>query len=136
MLGTHRSRLLILLLCVVLLASSLPARAQTPISSGQAAGIFAVLIGLGVGAGVGVYYLVRTPPSLSGCLASSAAGLQLYSDGDHQAYALSGELSALQAGSRVRLKGKRSKDSAKNRKFLVEKVSKDLGPCTAAPATP
>ncbi len=136
MLGTLYSRLLILLLCVVLLGSSIPAQAQTPISGGQAAGIFAVLIGLGVGAGVGIYYLVRTSPSLSGCLNSSASGLQLETESDHQTYALSGNLASLRAGNHVRLKGKKSRDAAKNGKFFVEKVSKDLGPCKAAPPTP
>ncbi len=136
MLGTLRFRLLILLLCVLLLGFSVPARAQTPISGGQAAGILAILIGVGVGVGIGIYYLVRPSPSLSGCVNSSASGLQLENESDHQTYALSGDLAALKVGTRVRLQGKKGRDAAKSRTFVVGKVSKDLGPCRAAKATP
>lgn len=85
---------------------------------------------------MGVYYLVRTPPSLTGCAASSPTGLQLQNEADHQTYALTGDVSGIKPGDRVRLKGKRRKDAAKNRQYFVENLSKVFGPCKQIPTTP
>lgn len=79
---------------------------------------------------------VRTSPSVRGWLNSSASRLHLRNESDHQTYDLSGDLASLKASNRVRLKGKKSRDAAKSRTFLVEKVSKDLSPCKVVPATP
>jgi hypothetical protein len=129
--------------CALLLTSSLQARAQNSPSFGSfdigpsRAQIVGVAIGIGaVGAGIGlgVYYGIHHGRSLTGCATSTSVGLELQTD-DHQTYALNGEVAAIKSGNRVRVGGKKSKkDSAAARSFLVEKVSKDFGPCKSSRA--
>jgi hypothetical protein len=126
--------------CALLLTSMAPARAQftfgDPLSKGQVIGI---LVGLGVGGaaiGVGVYYAVHHGHSLNGCAVSSSSGLELQNRGDQQTYALIGEVSAIKPGDRIRVSGKKEKkNSGAQPQFLVEKLNKDYGSCTAAPAS-
>ncbi len=93
---------------------------------GAAVGIAAV----GAGIGVGVYFLVRHDHRLTGCVASGAGGLQIQREADRQTYDLVGVLAGIEPGARVRVSGrKKAKDAGGNRTFLVEKLSKDLGPC-------
>lgn len=127
-------RLLVPLVCFVLLAHSSKADAQTPVSGTQAAGIFGVLIGAAAGVGVGVYFLVRAPHSITGCVSNDANGMQLTDERSTKPYLLEGDSAAVTPGQRVRVHGKPGKDSSKRRTFAVEKVSKNFGACkTASP---
>jgi hypothetical protein len=100
------------------------------VSNGQIAGVAAGIAAAGAAIGIGVYYAVHHGHSLTGCTSSGSRGLELVSEGDHETWALVGEVSGIKPGQRVRVSGKREKkDSVNTRQFLVEKVSKDLGPC-------
>lgn len=122
----------VLLVCFAILANGSRADAQIAPSGKQAAGIFAVLIGAVVGVGVGVYFLVRSPHNVTGCVSTDGGNLQLTEDKSTNRYLLGGDSSALQAGERVRVNGKPGKDSQKRRTFFVHKVSRKLGSCTVA----
>jgi hypothetical protein len=61
--------------------------------------------------------------------------VQLHNAADHQTYALIGETTAIKPGNRFRVLGKKNKNkSSASRSFLVEKVSKDYGPCETSSA--
>jgi hypothetical protein len=67
-----------------------------------------------------IYYLVRQPPTITGCAIAGANGLTLQSEGDHQTFFLIGDTATVKAGDRVKVKGKKQKkDAAGNRNFLV-----------------
>jgi hypothetical protein len=100
------------------------------VSNGQIAGVAAGIAGAGAAIGIGVFYAVHHGHSLTGCTASGSSGLELVNEGDHETWALVGEVSGIKPGQRVRVSGKKEKkDPANVRQFLVEKASKDLGPC-------
>lgn len=128
----------ILLVCLTLFVSAEPADAQIGPSKGQVAGIFAIIIGVGAAIGIGTYYLIRRPHSITGCVAAGADGLQLRDEGDQQIYLLVGDVADVKSGERVRVKGrkKKSKIPVKQRSFLVEKFSKDFGACKVQPSAP
>lgn len=119
-------------ICLIFLADTSKADAQIAPSGKQAAGIFAVLIGAAVGVGVGVYFLVRAPHNISGCVSSDGGNLQLSDEKSTNHYLLEGNVAALQPGERVRVNGKPGKDSQKRRTFFIRKVSKTLGSCKVA----
>ena len=116
-------------LCLASMSNTAKSQSQIPVSGGQAAGIFAALIGVGVGIGVGVYFLVRAPHNITGCV-SDAGGLQL-TDEKGMSYLLSGETAAIKPSERLRLSGKPGKGANKQKTFLVKRVSKDYGTCSA-----
>ena len=92
-------------ICLIFLADTSKADAQIAPSGKQAAGIFAVLIGAAVGVGVGVYFLVRAPHNISGCVSSDGGNLQLSDEKSTNHYLLEGNVAALQPGERVRVNG-------------------------------
>jgi hypothetical protein len=95
-------------------------------------------IAIGVGAAVvaTVVLVHHSHHTMKGCALSGPNGLQLQTDGDRQIYALAGDTSGIKAGDIVRLAGKRKKkNSALPASFLVEKVSKDYGPCKISPVS-
>jgi hypothetical protein len=102
-------------------------------SNAKVAGIIAGIAGAGIALGVGVTMAVKHENhSVAGCAHSGPDGVELTSDSDKQTYTLIGDVAGVKSGDRVRVSGKKSKDKAAGtRQFLVEKVSKDLGPCEA-----
>jgi hypothetical protein len=56
----------------------------------------------------------------------------LISESDKQPYTLVGEVAGIKPGDRVRVSGKKGKEKSAAREFLVEKVSRDFGPCEVA----
>ena len=128
-------RLTIALLCVCLVTINPPAKADTLKNA-----VIAVFVGVAVGGaaiGVGIYFLVRRPPSLTGCATTGSGGLSLLNEGDQQTYTLIGDTLTIKPGDRIRVSGKKKKKEVTGtRDFLVEKVSKDYGPCKLQPATP
>jgi hypothetical protein len=132
----HR-KITTLFLCVTLLLVPRPARADGFVSSGQVAGIAIAIAAIGAAIGVGIYFLVRQPPSITGCATSSPDGLTLHNENDAQTFTLIGDTAAIKSGDRIRVSGKKKKaDHSGKRDFLVEKVAKVYGPCKISPATP
>jgi hypothetical protein len=119
-----------LALCLFLV---LPAFPQTGGHIGPSNG---EIVGIIVGAaaaitvvGVLIYRGAHKHPSITGCVATGADALNLKNEKDKEVYALSGDSTALRAGERVKLQGKKIKDSAGKPSFQVEKLTKDYGAC-------
>jgi hypothetical protein len=74
--------------------------------------------------------------SLHGCVSSAPNSIVLLNEGDHLAYDLIGDTTTVKIGSLVKVSGKKKKDIAGKRYFLVQKLSKSYGACKVAPATP
>jgi hypothetical protein len=97
-------------------------------------------VGIGVGGAVvatAVYEVNHSHHNVKGCVSTGPNGLELANDWDKKTYALVGESANLKAGEKVRLHGKKEKKlkgDPGNQRFLVEKVTKDLGPCQVAVA--
>jgi hypothetical protein len=128
------SRFAFLLICFFLASNAPKADAQAIApTGGQAAAIFGTLIGVGVGAGVGIYFLARAPHNVTGCVTSEDANLQL-TDGNGTKYLLSGEIASLKPQQRIRVHGKPGKNSKKQKTFTVEKLSRDFGACATSPS--
>jgi hypothetical protein len=131
-----RRKLIILLLCISFLLFPKPALADSLQTT--ATEIIIAAIAIGAALGVGIYFIVRLPPSISGCATSSPDGFSLQNERDQQTYTLIGDTSEIKAGDRVKVSGKkkRKKDPSGKRDFLVEKLKKDYGACKVSPATP
>jgi hypothetical protein len=107
------------------------------LSGGQVVGIFVGVAAIGAAIGVGIYFVVRKGPSITGCAVSGASGLSLQNEGDQQTYTLIGDTAGVKTGDRVKVSGKKKKkDPSGNRDFLVEKLAKDHGRCKVLPTTP
>jgi hypothetical protein len=112
-------------------------------SNGEVIGIIA---GTGVAITAGTVVAVNhAHHTLKGCASTGPDGLELETDSDKKTYSLVGITTGIQAGEVVKLHGnkvKKHKDNPGHQEFLVQKVTKDYGPCkvlTAAqtpPATP
>jgi hypothetical protein len=100
------------------------------------AGIYATAAAIGGGIVVGAIILVEVNKShhtVKGCVTSGPSGLLVRNESDNQNYALVGVTANTKAGDRVKLHGskdKKTKDSAGDRTFVVEKLTRDYGPCT------
>jgi hypothetical protein len=139
MISTHRRIWAIIAACALLLtATPRPANASNSIVPKSVAVVAVVAIAaVGAAIGVGVYYAVRHSRSLTGCSVSSADGPQLRTQNDNQTYGLVGEVSGIKPGERIRVSGRKQKKSAgAPQHFLVEKLTKDYGPCPVSPASP
>jgi len=114
--------------------STHPANAQI-VSKGEVAGAVAAVVGVGAAIGVGIYFAVHANHSVTGCTAAAASGLQLQQD--QQTWSLVGSIAGIKPGERVRVSGKKQKQSAgAPRPFLVEKLAKDYSACTPRASTP
>lgn len=90
-------------------------------------------IGAGVGAaaiGAGAIYLMTHRASkISGCVQTGDDGLSLTDDKTKKTLMLVPGKTDVKAGDRVELKGKFSKNSTGDQRFLVKTVAKDFGEC-------
>ena len=103
-------RFVVVVLCLASVTDTAKAQqSQIPISGKEAAGIFAALIGVAVGVGVGVYFIVRAPHNITGCVSDVDGGLQLTDEKGTNHFLLEGETTALKPNERVRLSGKPGK---------------------------
>jgi hypothetical protein len=97
---------------------------------GAAVGIVAVVV-------VGTVVLVEVNKShhtVKGCVTAGPDGLTLHSDGNGKTYALTGVTANVKVGDVIKAHGskqKGQKDSAGDQDFMVEKMSRDYGPCKA-----
>jgi hypothetical protein len=106
------------------------------ISGGQVAAIGVGIAAIGAAIGVGVYFLVRKSPSITGCATPGSDGLTLRNESDPYTYTLIGDTVSIKAGERVRLTGKKKSGPSGQHKFIVDKVSKKYGACQVASANP
>jgi hypothetical protein len=131
-----RYQVAIVLVGVSLFALPAPVKAQKIVSNGEIAGAIVGIAAAGVVIGIGTYYLLRKA-SITGCAVSNQNGLELRNESDQQNYMLIGDTADIKAGERIRVKGKKKKkDSSAGRKFFVQKLARNYGPCKALPATP
>jgi hypothetical protein len=100
------------------------------------AGIYATVAGVAGGIVVGAVILVEVNKShhtVKGCVTAGPGGLVVRNESDNENYALVGVTTNTKVGDRVRLHGakdKKAKGSAGDRTFVVEKMTRDYGPCT------
>ena len=104
-------------------------------SGGEVAGY-----SIGVGAAVATVVAVEVHHAhhtLNACISDGPEG-QLQSQSGARTYTLTGDTAGIVAGERFRLHGtrvKQPKHSTTNPTFLVERASKDYGPCKPKPAS-
>lgn len=95
-----------------------------------------VTVGAVVGAAVGTSFAVNHEHHvLKGCVSSGPDGLQLTKDSDKKNYSLVGTTAGIKPGEKIKLHGtkqRKPKGSTGNQQFLVDRVTKDLGPCESA----
>jgi len=126
-------------ICALIATTSTRPHPESSIpTKSQADWIAVAVVAIGAAAGLAIYFAVRPHhQSLTGCAVSGGSGLELQNQGDQQTYALTGEVAAIKPGERIRVSGKKQKNSASaTQQFLVEKLAKDYGSCTSAPAAP
>jgi hypothetical protein len=104
---------------------------------GAAVGIAAVIV-------VGTVVLVdvhKSHHTIKGCVTNGPNGLEVHNDKDNKTYGLTGVTANVRPGDVIQVHGskeKNQKDAGGNQDFMVEKMSRDYGPCKvqlAAPAT-
>jgi hypothetical protein len=74
--------------------------------------------------------------SITGCAASIPPAVTLQNEGDHQTYNLLGDPASVKIGDRIKLSGKKRKDSSGKRYFVVGKLEKNYGPCKISLTAP
>jgi hypothetical protein len=126
----------LLLLCSLLFTTTRQARANSVPTQNQVIGLFVAVLAVGAAIGVGIYFAVRQPPSITGCARSTPTGIALVNEGDQKTYMLVGDTALLKTDERVKIKGKKKKDASGKPTFIVDKISKDFGACKLTPATP
>ena len=134
-----RTAFTIFLICAQLMATTDVAIARTshPDSSlfltnnpNKLLGIGLGLGAAGAGIGLGIYFSVRHGHMLKGCADSGADGLVLVSEANRQTWSLIGDVSGIRPGERVSVSGSKQKKTAgDSRRFVVERISHDYGPC-------
>lgn len=127
---------------VLLLFTALTARSQVIAESpcigvckNEVVGILAGIAGGSAAIGIGVYFAFHHGHSITGCTVAGANGIQLQSQGDQQTYALIGVVAAVKPSDRIRVSGKKEKQKTSDpQQFLVERLTRDYGPCAAPQA--
>ena len=90
-----------------------------------------------VGAAVGTVVLVElhhNSQTIEGCVTAGQNGIQVQNLKDKKIYTLAGATASTKVGDIVRLHGDKEKQSkGGDPTFVVEKVTRDLGPCKLDP---
>jgi hypothetical protein len=128
---------LISLSSILLCGAGSPTGCQSSGSIGPSNG---EVIGIGVAAVavvvVGVVVLVEVNKShhtIKGCVSSGPGGLEVLNESDKKVYALMGVPANVKVGDIVKVQGKKEKQGGAQ-EFVVQKMSRDYGPCKAAVA--
>ena len=114
-----------------------PSNEQIGPSKGEVIGI---AVGIGAAIAVGTIVIVEVNKShhtIRGCVTAGPDGIQVHNEGDQKVYALTGITANVKVGDIVKVKGnknKKQKDTAGDEDFMVQKISKDYGPCKALDA--
>ena len=126
----RRKRIAAVTALVALVCSGATSCTNTQIAL-SGAGIAAVLVGTAVGV---TYAVKHHNHTLQGCLYTDAGGTKLRTS-DAKVYILKGDAASIKVGEKVQFHGSREKkakgDSTADQVFLVEKLNKDYGPCSA-----
>ena len=130
----RRQRIAALAVSVALVCSGAVSCSRTQVVLSSAA-IAAVVVGTTVAV---TYAVKHQHHTLQGCVFSDASGLKLRA-GDAKVYALQGDAASIKVGDSVKFHGSKVRkakgDSAGDQVFMVQKLSKDYGPCPANVAT-
>jgi len=124
------------LLCMLAMAAAPRARAQF-ITKTDVAEVAGVIVGVGAVIGVGVYFAVRASHTTKGCVAQAADGFELVT-GDNQRFLLLGATSGVKPGELIKVHGSKKKRVAgvsDRRSLVIDKLDRDYGACSAAPAS-
>jgi hypothetical protein len=106
-------------------------------STGEVVG---AAVGISAAVVVGVVVLVEVNKShhtIKGCVSAGPNGVAVENESDKKSYVLVGDPSKVKVGDVVRLRGtkeKKQKGSSGAQDFVVTNMSRDYGPCKAAPA--
>jgi hypothetical protein len=109
------------------------------VSQGQIVG---AAVGVGAVIAVGTIVIVEVHKShhtVKGCVTAGPDGIQLHTEDGRKVYALTGVTTSVQVGDIVKLHGnkeKHQKDAAGDQDFMIQKMSRDYGPCKAVLAAP
>jgi|SRR5580658_1488109 hypothetical protein len=98
---------------------------------GGVIGVAAVIV---VGTVVLVEVSDKSHHTIKGCVTAGPDGLTVHTDGNGKTYALTGVTANVKVGDVIKVHGskqKGQKDSAGDQDFMVEKMSRDYGPCKA-----
>lgn len=104
--------------------------------------VYGAVAGIAAGIAVGTIVLVEVHKShhtVKGCVTAGPEGLTVHSEGNQKVYALTGVTANVKVGDIVKLNGnkeKSQKDSAGDEDFMIQKMSRDYGPCKAPLAAP
>lgn len=119
-----------------LLCGSTAPVACTPPPQPSHTGLEVAVGAIAAGAVIGTVILVEVHNNrrtIKGCVSAGRSGLQLQDVNDKKSYTLLGVTAGTKAGDIVKLHGmkeKANKDGSGDPAFVVEKVSRDYGPCT------
>jgi len=100
-------------------------------SGGQVYGAIAGVAG--IGAVATILAVNHSHHTLTGCVFEGPEGLRLQSS-DSKIYAIEGDAASIKAGDKVKLHGsrvKKAKGYSGDQAFMVQKLSKNYGPCHA-----
>jgi len=133
----HQRLCSLCLIAGLVLGTALPASSTAPLPNGcigycgpvgayiaaAAAGVAAVVIL--------VVYKTHKKRTITGCVASSPAGLTITDEKNKRVYLLSGSPTGVTAGERMKLRGKKAKSNGSNQSLTWEtrEVVKDFGLC-------
>jgi hypothetical protein len=106
-------------------------------STGEVVGVGVAAVGVIVIGTVVLVHVHNSHHTIKGCVVAGPAGVQIQSGtgSDMKTYTLSGDTN-VKVGDLVKVHGskvKKVKNSTGDQTFLVEKLNKDYGPCTATP---
>jgi hypothetical protein len=129
-----RHRITAVAVFVALVCSGATSCTRTQVALSSAA-IAAVVVGTTVGV---TYAVKHHHHTLQGCVFSDASGLKLRTS-DAKVYTLKGDAASIKVGDSVKFHGSKVKkakgDSTGDQVFVVQKLSKDYGPCPVNVAT-
>ena len=110
-----------------------PATQTIGATNGQIVGVAAGIAGAGALIGILAYVAVKHNHTITGCALFGPDGMRLTTESDQQTFTMIGNVAGIKPGERVRVSGKKYKQkSAAPDQFLVEKITKDFGPCEVA----
>ena len=91
-------------------------------------GIVVAAVAVVVVVAVLIHHYESKKRSITGCVSSGAAGMNITDEKDRRNYTLSGDTQSVKPGERMKLEGKR-KDNGGTLVFEAHKVTRDFGPC-------
>ena len=120
-----------LLIAVLAAALVTPSRAESLNAAGDqiTTGIVVVSAALAVLVTLLILHQKQKKSSITGCVRSSASGMNLTDEKDQRVYALSGDPVGVKVGDRMTFQGKRKKAN-NTLVFDAQSVTKDFGACT------